>query len=82
MYLSPRYMEENKEAVRMLKSRANDYFTNDLIFNTVMGVMGIKAESVYEPENDLTSQDYDGNLGRFLTMYGTKKISDDPDLGN
>jgi len=80
MYLSPRYMEENKEAVRMLKSRANDYFTNDLIFNTVMGVMGIKAESVYEPENDLTSQDYDGNLGRFLTMYGTKKISDDPGL--
>ena len=79
MYFSSNYMNENREKVAMLKTRRNDYFTNDLIFNTVLGVMSIRVENIYEPVNDLTNSMYDGDVDRFLTMYGTRKISDDPE---
>ena len=80
MYFSSSYMAENQDKVEILKMRKNDYFTNDLIFNTVMGIMGVRVENIYEPVNDLTNIMYDGDVDRFLTMYGTKKISDDPEL--
>ena len=77
MYFSKDYMDENQEKMAILKQRKNDYFTNDLIFNTVLAVMNIKVENIYEPVNDLTNIMYDGEVDRFLTMYGARKISDD-----
>mgnify|MGYP006960870347 CR=1 FL=1 len=50
------------------------YFTNDLIFNTLMGIMHIRANDFYEPENDISSSAYDTNASRFMTLYGKRKI--------
>lgn len=77
MYFSPSYMEENPDKIHMLREAQNYYFTNDLIFNTMLGVMDIRERRLYEPANDLTNPAYDNDRNRFLTMYGKRHISDD-----
>lgn len=77
MYFSPAYISDNPDKINNLR-KAEDYcFTNDLIFNTMLGVMGIRDRNLYEQNNDLTSSQYDNNLNRFLTLYGKKHISED-----
>ena len=59
-----------------LKENSNSVFTNDLIFNAVIGIMNIKYSDVYESENDITSKEYDSRKSRFRTLYGRKSILD------
>ncbi|MBQ8919503.1 MAG: phosphoethanolamine transferase [Acidaminococcaceae bacterium] len=77
IYLTPDYRKENPEIFRNLHAARDNYFTNDLIFNTVLGIMGIQNDYFYEPENDLTSVKYNSDLNRFMTLYGKKHVSED-----
>ncbi len=77
MYFSPSYLKENTVKVRILRAAQNSYFTNDLIFNTMLGIMDIHNDAFYEVENDLTSADYNADRNRFMTLYGKKFISED-----
>ena len=43
-------------------------------FNTVLGVMDINIENMYEVENDITNKKYDYKSNRFKTMYNKKDI--------
>lgn len=72
------YMNKHPAIYQALKNHRDAYFTNDLIFNTTISIMGIQIPEIYEPENDITSTTYDDRPERFLTMYGTKRIVDDP----
>lgn len=76
MYFSDRYIETNREIFDNLKENSNSVFTNDLIFNAVIGIMNIKYSDVYESENDITSKEYDSRKSRFRTLYGRKSILD------
>lgn len=76
MCFSESYMQENIDKVLTLKDSQNKYFTNDLIFNTMLSLMNIKINDLYEPENDITSPEYDANPERFRTLYGKKRIGE------
>lgn len=76
MAFSPTYEKAYPDTFEILQKHKTYYFTNDLIFNTLMGIMHIQANDCYEPENDLTSPAYDDNQSRFMTLYGKKKIID------
>lgn len=76
MAFSQEYQEEYPLIFENLKKHSSDYFTNDLIFNTVLGVMNLHLNGMYESQNDLTNSDYDNNKDRFMTLYGKKKIID------
>ena len=76
MAFSKKYQEEYPLIFENRKKHSSDYFTNDLIFNTVLGVMNLHLDGMYEPENDLTNLDYDNDKNRFMTLYGKKKIKD------
>lgn len=78
MIFSQEYINNRPDAFDTLKAHKNDDFTNDLMFNALMGIMGIQIPELSQPENDLTSSKYDSRPERFLTMYGTKRIIDDP----
>ncbi len=76
-YFSDDYKQAYPERFNQLM-RARDFvFTNDLLFNAVLGVMGIRLSDFYEPQNDITSETYDATVDRFLTMYGKEKIAAD-----
>lgn len=79
MAFSQEYINNHPYALDMLKAHKDNYFTNDLMFNALMGIMGIRIPEFYEPENDITSAKYDSRRERFLTMYGSKRIIDDSD---
>lgn len=78
MIFSQDYMNKHPAIYQTLRNHRDTYFTNDLIFNTTMSIMGIQIPEFYEPENDITSTAYNDRPERFLTMYGTKRIVDDP----
>ncbi len=75
--VSPQYKKANPELCKRLKARENVPFTNDLIFDLMMGMMRIKADGFYDAKNDLSSPEYDGDRNRFLTLYGEKQIAED-----
>jgi len=77
MCFSQAYMDENPDIFNRLKSRQKTMFTNDLIFNTMLSVMNIKIDNIYEPENDFAGVGYNGDTSRFKTVYGERSISED-----
>lgn len=74
MAFSSDYEKTHPETYQTLQNHTSAYFTNDLIFNTLMGIMHIRANDFYEPENDISSSAYDTNASRFMTLYGKRKI--------
>lgn len=77
MYFSDTYIKDNHDIVETLQNSKNKYITNDLIFNTVLGVMNIQLNDIYEPQNDITNIEYDSEKNRFKTLYGEKFIYED-----
>ena len=77
MYFSPAYLKENEKTFRTLRAAQTHYFTNDLIFNTMLGIMDIRNDAFYEAENDLTATEYNADVKRFKTLYGKRRILED-----
>ena len=77
MYFSEEYQKKQPQKIAFLRAAQNDYFTNDLIFNLMLGIMDIQNNSLYESKNDLTSPQYDRDLNRFMTLFGKRKIKED-----
>lgn len=76
MIFSDDYKAKHPDRYQTIKNAANNMFTNDMIFNTVLAVMGIKNEDIYEPENDITSPNYNLDSTRFKTLHGKKNVAD------
>lgn len=74
MYFSDQYINNNESIFYNLKKSQDKYITNDLIFNTMLGIMGISTEKLYEDNNDITKNKYDFRKERFKTMYGEEVI--------
>lgn len=80
MAFSDDYIQKNGEIIETLKNRKHTYFTNDLVFNTLLSLMHIKLTNIYEETNDFTAKEYDDTNTRFLTLYGKAEISKDPNF--
>lgn len=79
--LSEEYEKTYPERAANLRRAQDKIFTNDLVYNAVLGMMGVKSRSGYEPQNDITSGAYDANPERFMTVYGKIKIIDLKNIG-
>ncbi len=74
---SEEYQSAHSETLRALASHQDAVFTNDLVFNTLLGLMDIRDYPSYEPQNDFTKDTYDDTVSRFRTLFGKKKITED-----
>ena len=74
-YFSDEYISQNSQIFANLKAHKNDFWTNDLFFNFMSGIMNLHS-SIDEPQNDISSEFYDTNKSRFKTLHGKKKIID------
>lgn len=79
--LSEEYKKTYPERTANLSRMQDRIFTNDLVYNAVLGMMGVKSRSGYEPQNDITGDAYDANPERFTTLYGEIKITDVENTG-
>lgn len=74
---SESFKQKDAAMVNVLRNSQDKVFTNDLIFNMMLGLMNIKIPDVYEQENDITSAHYNDDIQRFKTLYGKRFIRED-----
>lgn len=74
MYLSDNFINERQDDFWNLQHDRSKPMTNDLVFNTMLGILNIKLNGIYEADNDILSNDYNDDLSRFKTLYGKKSI--------
>ncbi len=77
LYTSKEYGERNPDVINALKSHQDTYFTNDMIYNTICGLLREKS-NFYDSREDLASSDYNFKLQDLLTFGGKAKVADDP----
>ena len=51
-------------------------FSNDMLYDTWMGIMGLTAAR-YDSTADILSKDFDKDVSTLMTMYGNIMIRDD-----
>ena len=76
MIFSEKYQREHHESYGNLLQARDKAFTNDLLYNTLLGIMGIRYKGHDELQNDMSDGAYDSNKDRFMTLYGQIKIKD------
>ena len=77
LYTSKDYADRNPEVVSAVKSHQVSYFTNDMIYNTICGLLREKS-NFYDSREDLASGDFGFKLQDLLTFGGKARVADDP----
>ncbi|WP_446423745.1 sulfatase-like hydrolase/transferase, partial [Mailhella sp.] len=72
------YFENRTENIQNLQKRKNTPFTNDLMFDLLMGLLGIRDTSYYDKKFDLCSRYFNLSPNKLKTLHGKKYIRDDP----
>jgi hypothetical protein len=81
VFLSNSYIKNNKEIYINLCNNKNCFWTNDLIFDLLLGIVNIKIPEMYEQENDISNKNYNNNINRFRTL-NSKPITTDFNIKN
>lgn len=78
-YLSPDYQHIYlKQSANIIKHE-NDVFTNDLMFDSLCGILSA-GNNFYSADHDVTDSQYSLPLDQALTVHGKYKVSDDSEL--
>lgn len=76
VYVSNDYYDMNPQIVGMIKERRNTPASNDMVYDTLMGMMGLTAVH-YDPACDLFNSNYDKDVTTLMTMYGNVMVRND-----
>ena len=76
VYLSEKYRNIYQDKVKNLNNNKDAIFTNDLMFDTVCGIMNL-PNNFYKRKYDLSDEQYDLPLDAAVTNHGKTKISED-----
>lgn len=79
VYLSPDYQAAHPGLMPALKAHEHRIFTNDLIFDTLSGILGAET-NFYHSAYDFSSPDYALTDSQAKTLAGKRFISEDPDF--
>ena len=76
IYLSPAYQQALPGRTRALREHREEYFTNDMLYDTVSGLLNAPSQR-YEPYQDFSSRSYAYNRENLTTMLGQRKLTED-----
>ncbi|MBR1398542.1 MAG: phosphoethanolamine transferase [Selenomonadaceae bacterium] len=76
IYLSPDYQKALPERAAALYNHKDEYFTNDMLYDTICGIMNAPSNR-YEARQDFSSEDYGFTRETLTTMLGRYKLTDD-----
>ena len=76
VYLSEKYRNTYQDRAKNLNDHRDAVFTNDLMFDTVCGIMNL-PNNFYKRKYDLSDEQYDLPLDAAVTNHGKTKISED-----
>lgn len=72
---SKEYQQKHPQTVSSLVANSDKYFTNDMIYDTMLGLMRV-PKPYYNPKYDITSSDYSMRLQDLRTLHGKVKLED------
>lgn len=75
-YLSNQYEQRNPDVVRTLKHNQNAFFTNDLLYELVCGILNIKSPN-YDESYSLASPKWKMKRKDLVTRFGETSLMDD-----
>ena len=78
IYLSPEYKKIFPERADNLIRNRGRYFTNDMIYDTVCGIINAPSAR-YNAGQDFSSVEYKFTRQNLTTMLGQKKLTEDPE---
>ncbi|QKT03812.1 phosphoethanolamine transferase [Ectothiorhodospiraceae bacterium 2226] len=76
-WFSEDYRAQRPERVARLRARAARPFTNDIMYDTLLGIMGIETPH-YRAGHDLGAPEYGIAKDALLTLHGERRVLDDP----
>ena len=76
IYLSDEYQRLHPSVARTLKARRDAYFTNDLVYELMCGIMDV-ASNRYDETQSLASPKYRHTRDTLLTYDGRIRVKDD-----
>ena len=76
IYLSPEYRAAFPRRSELLASRREAYFTNDMMYDTVCGLLGAPSNR-YDPLQDFSSPSYGFTRETLTTMFGMHRLTED-----
>ena len=76
IYFSPEYEKVFPEKVSTLENRREEYFTNDMFYDTFCGLINAKSNR-YDAGQDFSSAEYKFNRETLTTMLGQHKLTED-----
>ena len=72
LWFSDSYKLENQDVFSTLSKRKDKLFSNDLLYDTMIGIFGIESDR-YNSKYDFTSENYNLNPSDALVLDGKKK---------
>ena len=69
------YKLQHDDVIGTLKANQNKYFTNDMVFETFFGLMGVESNYI-DKRFDLTSPQYQMELENMSTAWGKVRLQD------
>lgn len=78
-YLAPSYQEAYPETAALLRTRTEGYFTNDLLYDYIAGLMQAPSNR-YDATRDISNPAYQFDETNLTTMLGSVPINGDPEI--
>lgn len=77
MNFSDTFIRNNPETFNRLRLHEDYFWTNDLLYNMMISILGIEGAPIVEPQLDLSNDTYDRTKNNLTTLHGEKRIVDD-----
>lgn len=69
------YVKEHARLLHALKQNRSKPFTNDMLYDSMLSILGIKS-LFYNQANDITRPQYHGDLKKLYTLHGVRSFQD------
>lgn len=77
---SEQYVQKHPDIVQAMKQHQNSFWTSDLLYQTILHIMGIENVPNTKPETDISSMQYNMPLEKLTIIEGAEYIKNDNTL--
>lgn len=77
MWFSDRFQEERAQTFMQLKNHEQSYWTNDLLYDVLLDILGITGMPHTNVQYDLASQKYALTKEDAMTLHGSVRLADE-----
>ena len=77
-YFSESYEKGHPDRMEALRNNASKPWTNDMLYEALLGLTGVTGHSFYSEASDILSSEYDRPWKTLRTIHGALPLTEDP----